>query len=187
MARTNFANIKFCEDSITKEQTLRLAWHRKRRQEELTQVKETKKCQASDILRKKLMFADGDPNQKKKADEEAAQETGKKTHEKISFQDIPEIEVKPFELMLPIDKATKDLLYDGVSRDGKGRANYLKQRCTINPEKKFIFPPTTSMMYGWNIEELSKSFRINKSLHGHRCILRDTFYRKNGISMSYNS
>ncbi|XP_014778279.1 protein ATP6V1FNB [Octopus bimaculoides] len=182
MARTNFANIKFWEDSIAKEQTLRLAWHRKRRQDELTKVKETEKCQASDMLRKKLMFATGDPNLEKKTEEAVAKKAETKPQE-----ETPELETKQFELMLPIDKETKDILYDGVSRDGKGRAKYLKQRYIENPEDKFIFPPTSGMEYGWNIAELSKSFNINKSLHGHRCILRDTFYRKNGIPMSYDS
>ncbi|CAI9730613.1 Hypothetical predicted protein [Octopus vulgaris] len=178
MARTNFANIKFWEDSIAKEQTLRLTWHRKRRENELTGVKETEKGRASDILRKKLMFATGDPKLEQKPAEAVA-----KPPEEHLVEETPELDTKQFELMLPIDKATKDLLYDGVSRDGKGRANYLKQRYVENPEDKFIFPPTSAMEYGWNIAELSKSFNINKSLHGHRCILRDTFYRKNGIPM----
>ncbi|GAB1609715.1 protein ATP6V1FNB-like [Argonauta hians] len=173
MARTNFAEIKSLEESFKKEQSLRLAWHQ-RRQEELLSGKPTQKPQASDNLRKKLL-AEGDATFKK------VPVKLKRKEAKIQMEEP--VDLSPIELMRPIDQDTKDLLYDGISRDGKGRVKYLKQRYLEDPENKFSFPVTSGMEYGWNIGELVKNFNIGKSIHGRRCILRDTFYRRNGIVM----
>jgi hypothetical protein len=69
------------------------------------------------------------------------------------------------------------LLYDGVSKEGKGRAAYLEHQRSISPTKKYKSPITSSQEIGWRVEGYSGE----RPEHGRRAIIQDTFYRKRGV------
>ena len=79
--------------------------------------------------------------------------------------------------MFPVTPATKDQLFDGFSKEGKGRANYLGTRKTTGPEAKFPYPMTEAQEVGWKHLENSTGA---KPQHGRSQIIR-TFYRENGV------
>eukprot|EP00451_Oxyrrhis_marina_P019800 CAMPEP_0204341084 /NCGR_PEP_ID=MMETSP0469-20131031/23078_1 /ASSEMBLY_ACC=CAM_ASM_000384 /TAXON_ID=2969 /ORGANISM="Oxyrrhis marina" /LENGTH=144 /DNA_ID=CAMNT_0051325741 /DNA_START=10 /DNA_END=444 /DNA_ORIENTATION=- len=69
------------------------------------------------------------------------------------------------------------LLYHGVSADGQGRAAYLKARRDESPQLKFGAPATSSHEVGWNAPMVVGSV----AAFSKRPIVRDTFYRTNGV------
>lgn len=72
----------------------------------------------------------------------------------------------------------RKLLYDGFTKEGKGRAQYLSARTAKIPEVKYGFPLTTSWEYGWRLNDVVKEFHAPK--YGRSRIVRDSFYRRNG-------
>ena len=74
---------------------------------------------------------------------------------------------------------TKKLLFDGFTKEEKGRYQYLLARKQIPPENKFEFPITSSWELGWRQKESISEFAA--PTHGRNKIVRDTFYRKNGV------
>ncbi|XP_054707016.1 protein ATP6V1FNB-like [Uloborus diversus] len=44
----------------------------------------------------------------------------------------------------------RNTLYEGISREGKGRYLYLKKRSRKDPEERYYDPVCTSMTHGWN-------------------------------------
>ncbi|XP_075711224.1 protein SPMIP1 isoform X2 [Rhinoderma darwinii] len=53
--------------------------------------------------------------------------------------------------MKPVSPGTRSLLYQGTSKEEKGRHRYLKARNILGPEEKYCFPVTTSWDYGWRL------------------------------------
>jgi hypothetical protein len=72
----------------------------------------------------------------------------------------------------------RKLLYEGVSKEGKGRMAYLMSRRSQSPKQKSQRPLTSSQEVGW----LSENHRSEVSVHGRRAIVADTFYRSHGIN-----
>ncbi|KAG2392661.1 hypothetical protein C9374_011386 [Naegleria lovaniensis] len=76
----------------------------------------------------------------------------------------------------------RKLLYEGVSKEGGGRASYLKSRREESPTKKNTFPVSSSQEIGWIIE---KRFLEGKRSDDHLLATRKgqtkTFYRRDGI------
>lgn len=50
-------------------------------------------------------------------------------------------------IMFPVDKELIEL------RNQEGSKSYLKKRCELNPEDKYMFIETTSFMYGWRLKD----------------------------------
>ncbi|XP_063283631.1 protein SPMIP1-like [Pelobates fuscus] len=92
-------------------------------------------------------------------------------HEQADLQDLSE--------MRPVTPQTHHLLYDGFSKEGKGRSMYLKRRKEFAPELKYPHPVLSSWDYGWRLDDVVKEFRI--PIHGRSKMVRDTFYSRNGI------
>ncbi|XP_061474311.1 protein SPMIP1 [Rhineura floridana] len=82
------------------------------------------------------------------------------------------------EMRVPTPQTTQ-LLYQGFSREGKGRHLYLKERKMKSPEEKFCYPVLSSWEYGWRLGDIVKD--IKTPIHGKSRIVKDTFYFKNGI------
>ncbi|XP_056429089.1 protein ATP6V1FNB [Hyla sarda] len=81
-------------------------------------------------------------------------------------------------MMKPVSPGTRSLLYNGTSKEQKGRYCYLKVRNSLRPEEKYCYPLATSWIYGWHLGNLVD----NSCPQYRRCrIVSDTFYRKNGI------
>lgn len=82
------------------------------------------------------------------------------------------------EEMKKASSGTLTKLYDGISREGKGRLAYLKERHEINPEGKYSFPVLSSWQYGWL---LGPNADLQKPKHARSRKIADTFYTRNGI------
>ena len=94
----------------------------------------------------------------------------------------------------------KTLLYSNLSRENNGRVNYLKVRNKHNPESKYRFPLTASMMYGWNMYDSNNNLikrneqdemyniagNLNRNKYGIKDVLGREFYRPNGALVSYD-
>ena len=91
-------------------------------------------------------------------------------------------ELLPVSDMRPPSVKTKKLLYNGISAHGEGRYAYLKRRSTLPPELKYEFPVLSSNLHGWKILEYAKE--PQRSPYGRTCIIRDTFYRNSGITLT---
>ena len=82
------------------------------------------------------------------------------------------------EEMRPADRSTKDKLYEGFTKEGRGRYAYLQDRHRIIPEKKFTFPTLSSMKYGWKLDE---SFQLKRPDFARTRLIKDSFYKRNGV------
>nr|KAG8540761.1 hypothetical protein GDO81_018628 [Engystomops pustulosus] len=81
--------------------------------------------------------------------------------------------------MRPVTPHTSRLLYDGFSKEGKGRSLYLKVRKRLGPEEKYPHPTLSSWDYGWRLGSVIDEFKT--PIHGRSRIVKDTFYSRNGI------
>lgn len=64
----------------------------------------------------------------------------------------PTGQTKPGSLeMRPVPSSTLQLLFQGISHDGQGRALYLRERNRQKPEEKFQYPIVSSWEYGWHV------------------------------------
>ena len=79
----------------------------------------------------------------------------------------------------PDEKVTK-LLYDGFTKEEKGRYQYMKARKAENPEEKYDFKMLTSFDYGWKLSEVQGS-EYKTPANGRTKIVEDTFHRRNGV------
>ncbi|XP_067915845.1 protein SPMIP1-like [Heterodontus francisci] len=59
----------------------------------------------------------------------------------------------PLNDMRPVTPEVHALLYDGFSKEEKGRYQYLKARTKKGPNEKYEYAITTSWDYGWNLGE----------------------------------
>ncbi|XP_075241911.1 protein SPMIP1-like [Convolutriloba macropyga] len=92
---------------------------------------------------------------------------------------LDDSELPMFE-MYPVTPATHAQLYDGFSKEGKGRSLYLTTRKSKGPEAKFPYPVTEAQEVGWRMEERET---FGKPKHGRSQTIR-TFYRENGVFYS---
>ena len=103
-----------------------------------------------------------------------------KQQEEKSLHDIKEIarqQQSSEEMWKPATKA-KECLYDGFTKEGKGRHQYLKGRNEVIPEKKYSFPVLSSWDYGWKIDE---AFNLQRPKHARTRLIQDRFYTRNRI------
>eukprot|EP01063_Lacrimia_lanifica_P032725 TRINITY_DN563_c0_g2_i3.p2 TRINITY_DN563_c0_g2~~TRINITY_DN563_c0_g2_i3.p2 ORF type:complete len:157 (+),score=70.96 TRINITY_DN563_c0_g2_i3:1359-1829(+) len=70
-----------------------------------------------------------------------------------------------------------DVLFDGTSREGKGRVQYLNLQRKKDPKDRFLAPMTSAQCVGWN-QDLA---RYNASAHSRKATLRHTCERTRGI------
>ena len=77
------------------------------------------------------------------------------------------------------DEKTKKLLFDGFTKEEKGRYQYLRARTAANPEDKYEFPLLSSWDYGWKLNEVAQKFKTPP--FGRSKIVEESFYRRNGV------
>ena len=82
------------------------------------------------------------------------------------------------EQMRPAAKVTQNKLYEGFTKEGRGRYAYLHDRHQIIPEQKFTFPTLNSMKYGWKLDE---TFQLKRPAHARTRLIKDSFYTRNGV------
>ncbi|CAL8076793.1 unnamed protein product [Calicophoron daubneyi] len=83
--------------------------------------------------------------------------------------------------MYPPDPQTLRLLFDGISKEGKGRVQYLRERNKLNVEQKFQYPIASSMIYGWGNTALLTNSGPQQNRHGRERVIEESFYRRTGI------
>ncbi|KAI1890364.1 hypothetical protein AGOR_G00152970 [Albula goreensis] len=81
--------------------------------------------------------------------------------------------------MRPVSPQTKEALFQGFSKEGRGRHLYLRRRVQKGPEEKFDFPLLSSWDYGWRLGDYDREYR--SPANGRSGIVRNTFYARNGI------
>jgi len=83
--------------------------------------------------------------------------------------------------MYPVESKVKDTLYDGFTKESKGRYQYLKKRQSKNPEDKFKFPLCSSWDYGWRLNDFVPKETMTNPDYGRRAIVESDFFTRNGI------
>ena len=82
------------------------------------------------------------------------------------------------EEMLPAKPGQIKKLYDGFTKEGKGRYQYLHERTHMIPESKYTFPILSSWKYGWKLNEEKVPGR---PYNARTKLIADTFYTRNGV------
>lgn len=72
----------------------------------------------------------------------------------------------------------RSLLYDGVSKDGKGRAAYLKARLNTPLQAKNGQPLTASQMVGWTAHEIPPPKADGLPSYGRKPVIKNGFFRR---------
>lgn len=182
MARNYPANTqvqKFLEESYNKERDTRLQWYYKLRENSNANIGASKQ---SEVARRKIQNAPKPAEDmfNKISGDYAPQQFNKK---KSNFDDL-QTEKGLAQLvaeMRPVDLRVKEKLYDGFTKEGKGRYQYLHSRYKDSPEDKFSFPLLSSWEYGWRLGDVIPKEDIKKPQHGRTKIVADTFYTRTGI------
>lgn len=174
---------KFLEESYNKERDTRLGWYFKNVQNS-DQARTSKQFE---VFRKKIEAACPKPTEdllklrKLKA---------KNYHKKLvdyeaNVMRMPEgssrLAALPAVDMVQPPERSKTLLYDGFTKEGKGRYQYLQQRYQTIPETKYQFPVLSSWEYGWRLGDVIRTEEIRKPANGRTRIVADTFYTRTGI------
>lgn len=81
--------------------------------------------------------------------------------------------------MRPVEPQVSKLLFEGFSKEEKGRYQYLKERKHEIPEAKYEYPLVSSFEYGWKLSEVAPKYRTPE--YGRTKIVEDTFHRRNGV------
>ncbi|XP_060592639.1 protein SPMIP1-like [Ruditapes philippinarum] len=169
---------KFLEESYLKEQGQRLTWYAKQQGR-----REGGKSKQFEVFRRKI------ENESKPEGLMARVPKGVKEpryNKKITRTDdtlcdkSDGINLLSAE-MRPVPASVTEKLYDGFTKEGKGRYQYLRKRNEMNPEDKFEFPLLNSWEYGWRLSDVIKKEEIKKPANGRTRIVADTFYTRTGI------
>lgn len=81
--------------------------------------------------------------------------------------------------MYPVKKEHHDALFDGFTKEEKGRYRYLNLRKEVVPEARYQYPITNTMEYGWKLGETGQKFKAPTYARGK--IVEESFYRRNGV------
>ena len=93
--------------------------------------------------------------------------------------EIPSNDSDEFYDMYPVSEGLKDVLFDGFSKEEKGRYRYLNLRKEIPLENRYQHPISNSMTYGWKLGETGQQFKAPTYARGK--IVEESFYRRNGV------
>lgn len=104
----------------------------------------------------------------------------KKLEEDESMRKIVEDARKKFNAdveMYPATRKVKSTLYDGFTKEEKGRYKYLRLRHQENPENKFTYPVTSALEYGWKIQDED----LRRSKFAVSNVTKYSFFTRNGV------
>lgn len=184
MARNYPANTqiqKFLEESYNKERDTRLQWYAKG----VATGKEQTQSKQTDVFRKKVEAACPKPTD---ALMQLRSVKPRTFHKRIMpYNDVAMVPSGADSAslisvdMVPVDLRTRDRLYDGFTKEGKGRYQYLQSRYQRIPEDKFHFPILSSWEYGWRLADVIEKEDIKKPDNGRTRIVANTFYTRTGI------
>ena len=163
----------FWKESIDKEAFVRLQWHGRYSKEFARDVaamtskprKEGLKINALQALKREM--EEKDKEKKEKDSQKKLEEKAKTDPDSLLVE------------MRPVSPETKKVLYDGFSALGGGRYAYLQKRKLKAPEVKYEFPITSAWEVGWRLQDCVSQQKPEN--FGRTRVIRDTFYRPNGI------
>ncbi|XP_057295782.1 protein ATP6V1FNB-like [Hydractinia symbiolongicarpus] len=158
----------FWKESIHKEATVRLAWHMRFSKEFANKTFQPLRKKEKSLVPKAT-----------RVNIETARKIKSKPHNS-SLTDEDKSSALLVE-MRPVSSQTRKLLYKGFSALGEGRYAYLQERKQKKPEQKYEFPVTSGWEYGWKITEAMKTSATKPAEFGRTRIVRDSFYRSNGV------
>ncbi|XP_077308125.1 protein SPMIP1 [Lithobates pipiens] len=98
---------------------------------------------------------------------------------RVDKPDHDRLDILNLSEMRPVNLHSSKVLYDGFTKEGKGRYLYLKNRKQYGPEEKYPHPILSSWDYGWRLGDVVNEFKT--PIHGRSRIVKDTFYSKNGV------
>ncbi|XP_046580706.1 protein ATP6V1FNB-like [Haliotis rubra] len=169
----------FLTESYNKERDARLKWHFK------CEKSESKKPKQFDVFRRKIEEGSKPSEALLQRLPTIVGETRynkKKANLVDMMAERATTSLNPGAEMRPVTPKTKSGLYDGFTKEGRGRYQYLEKRYKKIPEQKYDFPLLSSWEYGWRLGDVIKKEEIKKPAHGRTKIVADTFYTRNGIS-----
>lgn len=104
----------------------------------------------------------------------------KKLEEQREMENLREIarSKQSMEEMFEAPRQEREQLFDGFTKEGRGRYLYLKNRHEVIPEDKFSFPLLSSWDYGWKLNDSSVPTRPR---HARTRKIADTFYTRNRV------
>ena len=82
------------------------------------------------------------------------------------------------EEMRPPPEVLKESLYDGFTKEEKGRYRYLNARKRDIPETKYHFPQLSSWVYGWKLDE---EFKLHRPEYARTRLIQDSFFARNNV------
>lgn len=88
---------------------------------------------------------------------------------------------EPRKDMITPHPCVTDLIYDGFTKEEKGRYQYLRWRKYTIPENRYRYQLLSSWEYGWRLPDIMKPHEIKKPEFGRTRTVTDTFYTRNGI------
>ena len=164
----------FWKESIHKEANVRLAWHMRFSKEFANQTVQQRPKKAKGFV-PKIKTMDTQLLHANNAED--------KVNIEIQQVDPTHVTSAPTKVveMRPVSSRTRNLLYKGFSALGEGRYAYLQARKQKKPEMKYEFPITSGWEYGWNITDAMKRSTTKAAEFGRTRIVRDSFYRRNGV------
>jgi len=173
---------KFLEESYNKERDVRLAWHAK------LGPSQSGKSKQFEVFRRKIEN-EGKPSEGFLA--KVPKDTKEpRFNKKVTRLDDTLAGKADTPMgddggeMRPVTPNTKSALYDGFTKEGKGRYQYLHSRYEKNPEDKYQYPLLSSWEYGWRLSDVIQKADIKKPMNGRTRIVADTFYTRTGIPSS---
>lgn len=189
MARSYPANTqiqKFLEESYNKERDARLGWYRQQQAGGSTQPAASRQFQ---VFRKKVQEAcpkapEGLLHLRQTVKPKSYHRRIVPTDDhlvRLAKQDSDSSTAGPTKDMRNPGPRTRDLLYDGFTKEGRGRYQYLQARYQCIPEVKYRFPLLSSWEYGWRLSDVMRVDEASKPAQGRTRIVADTFYTRTGI------
>lgn len=141
------------------------------------------KSRQFEVYKKKLEMAAPKPGPAMQRVKDAPEARFNKKKSRLPLINIdtatPGSDLKKYEVMNPVQPKVKGLLYDGLSKESKGRWLYLRERTMPGPDVKYQYQVCSSWEYGWKMNENIPS--PPKPVYGRTCLVRDTFYSRSGI------
>ena len=173
---------KFLEESYNKERDTRLGWYFKNAADP---DRENRTSKQFEVFRKKIEGACPKPTESLL---QLRKLKPKNYHKRlVNYNDCTsQLKSSRERLavvrdMVPVPERAKTLLYDGFTKEGRGRYQYLQSRYQTIPETKYHFPVLSSWEYGWRLGDVIKPEDIKKPAEGRTRIVADTFYTRTGI------
>ncbi|KAJ8006478.1 hypothetical protein DPEC_G00107670 [Dallia pectoralis] len=159
------------KDIVLKEKMLRLNWFRNNwnKTKQVNQVREKPGVKLPQIKQQKPAV---------KLPQIKQQQPEVKPTRTVVRKGLRINETPPVDVMRPVSRETRDVLYDGFTKEEGGRHKYLHLRKQMSPEDKYTYPITSNSQYGWGQGVMKQAYVPEHAVTG---IIRHSFYRKSGI------